>query len=371
MNNQISEPENENIPSPPRKSGLLANKPRWLYYTLLGILLVIVLVVIFYVYSILNFANGIHTDPEDSRFKDVQEEEPIQTPKWEGTDRVNILILGGDSRGLGKHDVPRSDSMMIASIDPVTKRAHLFSILRDTYGVVPGHGNDRINAAIVHGGPPLAMQTASELTGLEIQYYVYTDFQGFIKLIDAIGGIEFEVEKRMYYKDSHDDPIYHIDLQPGLQQMDGQTALAYVRFRHDALSDFTRTARQRNFLAAVADKLKTTTTLVRLPVLLSSVAPYVETNLGLEEMLKLASLGFEVDTKAIASLQIPPSELLIEKRVGGADVIGIRDEAKLRQFIQDQFILEEEAPIVEDGGADEDDTTEEQGDVQSPAGGAN
>jgi LCP family protein required for cell wall assembly len=348
MTNQISEPENENLP--PRKTGLFANKPKWLYYTLLGLMLAVVIVIIYYVYSILNFADGIHKNPEDSIFKDVQQDDQNLPPRWEGTDRVNILILGGDSRGLGKNEVPRSDSMMIASIDPVTKKAHLFSILRDTYGVVPGHGSDRINAAIVYGGPQLAMQTVSELTGLEVQYYVYTDFQGFIKLIDAIGGIDFEVEKRMYYKDSHDDPIYHIDLRPGYQHLDGQTALAYVRFRHDALSDYTRTERQRNFLSAIADKMKTTSSIVKLPAVLSSVSPYIETNLGLEEMLKLSSLGFEVDTKSIASVQIPPSELLIEKTVRGADVLGIRDEAALKTYIQDQFVVVEETPEDEDKG---------------------
>src|SRR5690606_30360374 len=94
-------------------------------------------------------------------------------PEWEGTERVNILLLGGDARGLKKGQVARSDSMLVVSVDPITKKAHLLSVLRDTYTDIPGHGKDRINTAITIGGPNLAMQTIGELLGLEIQYYVY------------------------------------------------------------------------------------------------------------------------------------------------------------------------------------------------------
>ena len=339
MSNQISESDNTTP-----DTQIVKKKPsKWLYI-ILGLLLAVVIIIIYFVYSILSFANDIHTDPEDSRFKNVQNNDEQLPPKWEGTDRVNILILGGDTRGLKENDPPRSDSMIVASIDPVTKKAHLFSILRDTYGAIPGHGKDRINSAITTGGPSLAMQTVTELTGLPIQFYVYTDFKGFIALIDALGGIEFNVEKRMRYIDSHDDPMYHIDLQPGLQQLDGQTALAYVRFRHDALSDYTRTERQRNFLSAVANKLKTTSSIVKLPSLLSGITPYIETNLGLEDMLKLAGLGFEVDTQSIASVQIPPSTLLREETIGGASVITVRDQAALLAYVQEQLMI---PPVAE------------------------
>ena len=326
-----------------------------LKYAALGILLAVAVFVIYYVYSILSFAGEIQKTPEESRFETPEGQEPEENPvpRWEGTERVNILLLGGDSRGLKKNEKPRSDTMMIASIDPVTKKATLLSVLRDTYGEIPGHGHDRINAAITVGGPELAMQAISNLTGLNVQYYVYTDFQGFIALIDKLGGIEFEVEKRMYYKDTHDDPMYWIDLKPGLQKLDGKTALAYVRFRHDALSDYTRTERQRNFLAALAGKLKSTWSLIRLPSLLDSVKPYVETNIGLDEMLKLAALGLEVDTTNIASVQVPPMDLLREETIGGASVITVRDGEKLKAYVQEQLAAASRPAEGEEGaGAD-------------------
>lgn len=330
----------------PRKKSKHSKK---IVYSLLALLLIVVIIVIYYINVVLSFAGDI-SDPDKSQFADVETNEPL--PIWEGTDRVNILLLGGDDRGLKENEVPRSDSMIIASIDPVTKKATLFSVLRDTYAKIPGHGNNRINSALPLGGPSLAMNTISELTGLSIQYYVYTDFQGFISLIDALGGIEFEVEKRMYYVDTADDPQYNIDLQPGLQQLDGSTALQYVRFRKDALSDFTRTERQRNFVSAFVEKVKRTSSLIKLPILLNSVVPYVETNMDFDDMVKLGRLGFSIDTTAIPSVQIPPLELLHEEKVGGADVITVTDSDELVEFIQDQLNPVIVEPITSDSEVD-------------------
>mgnify|MGYP001174230642 CR=1 FL=1 len=316
-----------------------------------ALLLLVVGAAGYYAYSIYKFADD---RGETSRFQKFEEQEssgaaagegfPVRAekvdytepPKWEGTERVNILLLGGDSRGLRPDEIPRTDTMMILSIDPVTKKAHLFSLLRDTYVQIPGHGRNRINTAIVLGGPKLAMRTASELTGLDIQYYVYTDFQGFIHLIDEIGGIEYEVEKDMHYTSEADGPEYDIDLKAGLQVLNGKEALQYVRFRHDALSDFARTERQRKFLAAVAEKLQKTSSLLRLPRILAAIDPYIETNLTVTEMIKLGALGFEAKASEIVGVQLPPNKLLREETIGGAEVLTV-DPDKLKRYIRDLF----------------------------------
>lgn len=342
----MSKAINEMDPITPRKK---SKRTKILVYSLLALLLALIIIVIFYINSVLSFANKI-SDADDSQFKDVEANEPL--PVWEGTDRVNILLLGGDARGLKENEVPRSDSMIIASIDPVSKKATIFSVLRDTYAKIPGHRENRINTALTLGGPSLAMNTISEITGLSIQYYVYTDFQGFISLIDALGGIEFEVEKRMRYIDTADDPQYNIDLQPGLQHLDGVTALQYVRFRKDALSDFTRTERQRNFLSAIADKVKRTSSIIKLPILLNSVVPYIETNMSIDDMVKLGRLGFDIDTTNIPSVQIPPLELLREENVGGADVISISNTEKLLEYVQEQLNPVIVEPVTSDPATD-------------------
>ncbi|MBP2119491.1 LCP family protein [Cohnella lubricantis] len=305
----------------------------WVLYSVLGVAVIALCFTAWYVYSGFQQLDDMSKPSDESRFSQFTEDPEVAPPEWTGTERVNILLMGGDDRGLKEGEVARSDSMMVASFDPVTKDAHLFSVLRDTYAPIPGHGSSRINAAITMGGPELAMKTIGNMTGLDIQYYVYVDFQGFIKLVDAIGGVDFYVEKDMNYSSKADKNQYDIHLEKGQQHLDGEKALMYVRFRHDAMSDFTRTERQRAFLKAVADKLQSGWNIVRLPDILSKVTPYIETNLQPNDMLKLASLGFK--SHQAGSAQLPPMNLLKDMKVGGDSVLGITNEEKLKDYVQE------------------------------------
>ncbi|MBU5673604.1 LCP family protein [Paenibacillus brevis] len=309
---------------------------RAILWSVVGVFVALAAFAAYYVTSIYNQVDDFQKTGEESPFYKVTPTETKipEPPKWEGKERVNILLMGVDARGLDKGEIPRSDTMLVASLDPVAKQIHLFSIMRDTYAKIPEHGSDRINAAITHG-PNTAMATVSDLLGIPIQYYVYTDFQGFIELVDAVGGVDFYVEKNMRYTSAADNHEYDIDLKEGQQHLDGNTALQYVRFRHDAMSDFTRTERQRNFLKAVAEKLKTTTSIMKLPSILEKINPYIDTNLTVNDMWKLATVGY--DSSMVSSKQIPPMELLEEKRVGGAQVLGVRDEDKLKEYVQEVF----------------------------------
>ena len=333
---------------PPRKKrhAKTSKSKKPLLWTLAIILLLVIGVVVFYVSSIFNELDSM-SNKENSPFQnaetvDVDTPEP---PKWEGTEPVNILLMGVDARGVKEGEIPRSDTMLVASLDPVKKKISVFSILRDTYVSIPDHGTQRINSAIRYG-PNTAMQTVSDLLGIPIQYYVYTDFQGFIKLVDAVGGVDYEVEKDMVYKTIADGPEYDIDLKKGYQHLDGNKALQYVRFRHDATSDFTRTERQRGFLKAVADKLISTTSIIKLPNILSQVTPYVETNLSVNDMWKLATVGY--DSTMAGSEQIPPMKLIKEVTTSdGSEVIGISSEDKLKEFVQDTLNGPEPTPTPE------------------------
>lgn len=287
-----------------------------------------------YVYNLYNSLDGLHKGNDGMFTGEASEISAEEPPKWEGKERVNILLMGGDARTADQGEKPRSDSMMIASIDPVTKKATLFSILRDTYVDIPGYGKDRLNAAYAYGGANLAVETISQFTGLEIQYYVYTDFQGFMALVDAIGGIDLDVEKDMDYEDAWDGHQFDIHLKKGYQHLDGSKALQYVRFRHDATSDFSRTERQRKFMIAVAQKMQNTTNILKLPKIISAVDPYIETNLSVRNMLKLGTLGYQIKDSGMASQQLPPTDLLSEERIGGAQMI-TADPDSVQQFIQD------------------------------------
>jgi len=339
------------------RSSSRKKKNKWLRRTLYGILSVAAIVigyVVYQAYTIYHALDNFSKDETETRFKPVANKTTVEAPpEWGGKERVNILLLGGDARGLSEGEVARSDSMIVVSIDPVTKRAHLLSVLRDTYIDIPGHGKGRANTAITLGGPNLAMQAIGDLLGLTIQYYAYVDFEGFKALIDAIGGVYFEVEKDMNYVDNADKNRYDIHLKKGYQLLDGDKALQYVRFRHDAMSDFTRTERQREFLKAVAQKLQSTWNVVRMGQILESVQPYVETNMQVSDMLKLGQLGLKLHVAG--SAQVPPMELLRDERVGGAAVLAVRDLDALKAYVQEVLASDDTAL---DTGTDADGATD-------------
>ncbi|WP_211748400.1 LCP family protein [Paenibacillus sp. Marseille-Q4541] len=314
----------------------MTRKTKRTVWTVLAVIAVTAaLLAVYYFTSVVNELQDLNKEGEDSPFYNVEKVDQEITPdppKWEGKEPVNILLMGVDARGLSDGEVPRSDTMLVASLDPVSKKISLFSLLRDTYTEIPGYGRDRINTAITHG-PNVAMQAAGDLLGIPIQYYIYTDFQGFIELVDAVGGVDFEVEKDMSYVSKADNHEYDIDLKKGMQHLDGQKALMYVRFRHDAMSDFSRTERQRELLKSIADKMQTTTSIAKLPSILSEVNPYIDTNLTLNDMWKLASVGYQSSMQA--SEQVPPMELLVEERIGGAAVLTVGDEDELKSYIQE------------------------------------
>lgn len=114
-------------------------KRKWLKYTMLLLSIGVLGIVSYYTYSIIQFSNHISTAVKPAEETDSAHNEVVEIPKWEGKERINILLIGGDSRG---DDAGRSDTMLVASIDPVTKRAHLFSLLRDTYVEIPGMAKD-------------------------------------------------------------------------------------------------------------------------------------------------------------------------------------------------------------------------------------
>jgi LCP family protein required for cell wall assembly len=310
----------------------MSKKWKWTLVGLLSVMIVVIGAIAWRLYGTYHQLDRMSKPKEISRFSKFVEKPEYKPPEWVGSERVNVLLMGGDERGLRQGEIPRSDTMMVASFDPASKKVHLFSVLRDTFVKIPDHGRGRINTALSVGGPDLAMKTVGDLLGLDIQYYVYVDFEGFIKLVDALGGIDYYVEKNMHYTDAADGHKFDINLKKGQQHLDGSKALQYVRFRHDAMSDFTRTERQRNFLKAVADKMKSGWNLIRLPDILAQITPYIETNMAIGDMLKLGTLGYQ--SRQAGSVQIPPMQLVADEKVGGSSVLGIKDLDALRGYVQ-------------------------------------
>lgn len=211
--------------------------------------------------------------------------------------RLNVLLLGIDARP-GEKDA-RTDSMILVSIDKETKKIAMVSIPRDTIVDIPGHGTNKINAANVYGGADLARETVEKLLGVQIPYYVKTNFSGFKDIIDTLGGVNIDVEKRMYY------PAEGINLKPGMQRLDGYNALAYVRFRHDALGDIGRTERQQKFLSALAKEMMRPSTIIKAPILIPKLMDAVQTNLGVGDAILVARVAANLDSSNIATATLP------------------------------------------------------------------
>ena len=256
------------------------------------------------------FATSNFFDNEDKKtskkeiVRPVPEEDVLRIK-----DKTTVLIMGVDVR---KDDVGRSDTLMIATIDPTTDQAALLSIPRDTRVKIRGRGYDKINAAFAHGGEALTEQTVENFLGVDINHYVIVNTKSFVKIIDAIGGIDINVEKRMFYEDPWDDDGgLIIDLYPGEQHMDGQTAVTYVRYR-DEEGDIGRVRRQQAFMAACLDKVTSPEIIPQIPTVIREVIDAVETDMTFRELLELAGTLKEVHQNGLETAMVPGTPMYID-----------------------------------------------------------
>lgn len=195
----------------------------------------------------------------------------------------NIVVLGVDERP-AEQDVGRSDTLFVVMFDKDSKNISLLSIPRDTRVRIPSHGWDKINHAYAYGGRELTQKTVEELLGIRIDNYVMVDFKGFKGLVDAIGGIDINVEKDMYYYDDWDG--FKVDLKKGPQHLDGETAIQYVRYR-DEEGDIGRIRRQQHFMLAVYDKITSADMLLHVPGLAKQLTSMIKTNLPVSDMMDI------------------------------------------------------------------------------------
>ena len=164
---------------------------------------------------------------------------------WNGSDRVTMLIMGLDLRDIQAGvDYGRTDTMIVMSLDPVNKTAGIISVPRDLWVIIPGFTANKINSAYTYGegynlpggGAELAMRTVEKVIGVPIDYYAIVDFDAFIRFIDLIGGVKLDIKEPIKV-----DPLGPKDprtLQPGVQTLPGDIALAYARDRYSGGGGF-------------------------------------------------------------------------------------------------------------------------------------
>lgn len=259
------------------------------------------------------------------RFESIPSEEGTDLALY-GNPRVNILLIGLDQRWEVQHRSFRTDTMMIASLHSDTDEAMLFSIPRDLYVEVPGHGKRRINIAHVlgetqgypGGGPALLMDTIQQNFGIPLHGYVMINFQGFREIVDLLGGVDIYVEKEIWdnkYPDDRGGEI-SIHIPAGQQHMDSETLLRYCRTRYGS-DDFDRMRRQQKALVALGKKALSLQMLPRLPELLQALANTFYTDLSPTTIIRLAEMASHVDPDNVSSVVLDRSYLDPSQRQPG------------------------------------------------------
>lgn len=215
---------------------------------------------------------------------------------------TRVIILGVDRRA---DDVGRSDTLMVASIREEDGKGALLSLPRDTRVAIKDHGYDKLNHAYAYGGHELSRSTVEELIGVPIDRYVLIDTKAFERIVDAVGGVDIDVEKRMYYEDPWDDNGgLVIDLYPGEQHMDGDHAIQYVRYR-DGEGDIGRIKRQQKFMKALLARVLSPDILSKLPAVVEEIKGAVETDMSLKELVSFASVLETVRSHGLETEMLP------------------------------------------------------------------
>ncbi|WP_067933095.1 LCP family protein [Alicyclobacillus kakegawensis] len=238
--------------------------------------------------------------PSGSKYTDVAEQPKIPADP----NRTNILLIGSDTRPgqVGGN----TDVLILCSIDRAHHRIEMLSIPRDTKVTFPDGTQGKINEALSLGGPALTERMVSQLLDVHIDNYALTHFGGLVKIINTLGGIRIDVPERMYYR-TGDKEYGVINLQPGVQTLNGAQALGFVRFRHDRLGDIGRTQRQQEFLKALSHKLMDPANIVRLPQLVREFWGTIDTDMSLAQVIHLATQATSFKQYPVVSETLPGS----------------------------------------------------------------
>ncbi len=212
-------------------------------------------------------------------------------------ERVNVLLLGVDVLATNPDQRgTRTDTIIVLSVDPVTNTGFLLSIPRDSY-VKVGNRYDKINHAHSYGGTDLALTTIKDFIKIPIHHYIKVDYRALFKTVDDLGGIEFNVPIPMKYKDSASDPPLNINLEPGLQMLNGEQAMGLLRYRKtNGYDDYGRMNTQKEFIVTLLKKLASPSSITKIPKYVDTIYQYVETDLQASDILGLIKLGMSEPT---------------------------------------------------------------------------
>ena len=260
---------------------------------------------------------------------------------WDGTSRVNMLVMGLDLRDTEEGEsAPRSDTMILLSMDPLNNTAAAIAIPRDMWVAVPGFDYNKINTAfrfgelynLPGGGPALASRTVEEFLGVPVHFYVQIDFQAFVDFIDHIHGIKMTFDEP--YTIDRRGKWNTVTLEPGTYVLDGEYALAYARDRKTEGDDFDRSSRQMEVIMLIRQRVlnfdQLPTLVLNAPAIYDDLSTGIRTNISLNQLIQLAWKAREIPSENIEMVVIGPEYISFGKAPDGQDIlIPITDKIRL------------------------------------------
>ena len=266
---------------------------------------------------------------------------------WDGTSQVNLLVLGLDNhQGNTAAELPRTDVMMVLSLDPVNQTAAMLSIPPNLWVSIPGFSHNLINSAyslgevnqVSGGGPQLAINTVEVLLGLEIQYYLQLDFEVFEHFIDEIGGVKIDVLEPIMVTPLGLEPPKI--LQPGVQVLPGDLALGYARAGQPDSSEYDRTIRQQQIVMGVRNRLLELDTLITMirksPALAEELSADMRTNLTLAQIIQMSWVAVQIPGDNIKSGTVGTEQVVVSITDDGQQVL-IPIPLNIRMLLDELF----------------------------------
>jgi LCP family protein required for cell wall assembly len=240
----------------------------------------------------------------------------VNTPEpWDGVSRVTVLLMGLDFRDWEAGETPRTDTMILLSMDPLSKTAAIMSIPRDLWVNIPGFDYNKINTGyylgeaynLPGGGPALAVETVEQFLGVPIDYYAQVDFAAFVRFIDEIEGVSVKPEMDVKLVPIGD--TFKQTLKAGVRvTLPGDLALAYARARYTEGGDFDRARRQQEVIFSIRDRILDHKMLPKLikkaPAIYQDISGGIKTDLSLDQAFRLATFALSIDRSNIKSYVI-------------------------------------------------------------------
>ena len=263
--------------------------------------------------------------------EELQAIQDVLAPKKSFDEPFYMILIGSDEREGSDEDGARSDTNIVVYVDPSNNQATLVSIPRDTMIEIDNIGRAKFNAAYNYGGVSSTIREASQLLNIDISHYAEVNFGELIQLVDAVGGVEVEVDERIEDPDAGD-----IVIEEGLQHLDGDAALVFARSRAYFDGDFTRTSNQRKLIMALVNKVLAMP-VTDLPGVVQSAAKCVSTDMSVTDIVDLAQQFKDKGNLTVYSSMVPT--VFMNQLVDGQSYV-LNDPTATKEMIK----------IIEEGG---------------------